>query len=105
MIHTANKDVITRTEALMRAFGWQGGTIHQLAQVTGCDAHDLIYAEAIECNGNYCMGWCTYRTNTLRYNIYQKLMKSYHGNLQFWLGVAGGVQTSVKMKQETPRKF
>lgn len=103
MIHTANKDVITRTEPLMRAFGWQGGTIHQLAHVTGCDAYELIYSESIEYNMDNKAGWFAYRTNSLDYN--QTLLDTYHGNLQFWLGVAGGVQTSVKSGQETPRKF
>lgn len=103
MIHAANKDVITRTEALMRAFGWKGGTIHQLAQVTGCNAHELLCSESIEHNRDNTAGWFAYQTNSLAYN--QTLLDAHRGNLQFWLGVAGGVQTSVKMKQETPRKF
>ena len=28
-------------------FGWQGGTIHQVADVTGCDSGDLIYKEYV----------------------------------------------------------
>lgn len=104
MIHTKDKDVVTRTEALMLAFGWQGGTIHQIAEVTGCDAHDLIYKSAIEYSNEHAAGWFAYQTNTLEFNQ-QNITPKRKGDLQFWLGVASGVQTSLKMKQDTPKKF
>ena len=68
MIHTKDKDVITRTQALMLAFGWQGGTIHQAAEETGCDAHALIYTGAEEWNVDHKQGWFAYRTCTLEHN-------------------------------------
>ena len=104
MLHTKDKDVVTITEALMLAFGWQGGTIHQIAKETGCDAHDLIYGESIEYNSSNIAGWFAYRTNSLEFNQ-QTLTQKHQGNLQFWLGVAAGVQTNIKMKQPTPKKF
>ena len=104
MIHTKDKDVVTRTEALMLAFGWQGGTIHQIAKETGCDAHDLIYAVANEYSLDCGLGWFAYRTNSLEFNQ-EKITPKQQRNLQFWLGVASGVQTNLKMKQETPKKF
>ena len=104
MIHTKDKDVATRTEALVRAFGWQGGTIHQIAEETGCDAHDLIYAVANEYSLDWGLGWFAYRTNSLEFNQ-ENITPKQQRNLQFWLGVAAGVQTSLKMKQETPKKF
>lgn len=104
MIHTDTKDVITRTEALMIAFGWQGSTIHQLAKVTGCDAHELIYTKANEHEKDYTMGWFAYQTNSLEFNV-NNIQEKTKGNLQFWLGVAGGVQTSIKLKEDTPQKF
>lgn len=103
MIHTSRKDTITRTEALLRAFGCQGGTIHQVAQAAGCDAHDLIYAKTEEWNIEHQKGWFAYLTCSLAHN--QANITPKKGNLQFWLGVASGVQTSIKRKQETPRKF
>lgn len=104
MIHTENKDVITRTEALMRAFGWQGGTIHQISEETGCDAHDLIYGKSEEYALDNKLGWFAYKTCTLEHNQKQHT-RQYRGNLQFWLGVAAGVQTSIKMQEPTPKKF
>lgn len=104
MIHTKDKDVITRTKALMMAFGWQGGTIHQIAEETGCDAHDLIYASAEEWNTDHKQGWFAYRTCTLEHNQ-EHTIPVRQGNLQFWLGVASGVQSTIKFKEEPPKKF
>jgi hypothetical protein len=104
MIHTKQKDVVTRTEALMRAFGWQGGTIHQLVEATGCDAFNLIHSEAEEHSQNHRVGWFAYRTNSKEFNQ-RHLVEQNNGNLQFWLGVAAGVQTCIKMQQDAPAKF
>ena len=104
MIHTDVKDVVTRVEALMRAFGWMGGTIHQIAEVTGCDVHDLIYKAAEEYTSSHKAGWFAYTTNSLEYNQ-EKILPAFNGNLQFWIGVAAGVQTAIKLGKETPRKF
>lgn len=104
MIHSDTKDVVTRTKALMLAFGWQGGTIHQIAEQTGCDAHELIYNPAYEYDEDHKYGWFSYSTNSLEFNQFVIAPKM-HGNLQFWLGVAGGVQTALKFKKDTPKKF
>ena len=104
MIHTDAKDVVTRTQALMIAFGWQGGTIHQVAKETGCEAHDLIYAPIEQYSLDSKLGWFAYKTCSLEHNQKQHT-RQYKGNLQFWLGVASGVQTSIKMQEETPKKF
>lgn len=103
-IHKDVKDVIPRAQALMIAFGWQGGTLHQLAKEVGIDVHDLIYTAAQEYTTEWAAGWFAYNTNTLEFNQ-DKLLKQMRGNLQFWIGVAGGVQTCLKLKKETPRKF
>jgi hypothetical protein len=104
MIDTENKDVVTRTMALCIAFGWQGGTIHQLADVTGCSANELLYSPCQRYTSDWSAGWCAYRTCSIEYNQ-NNLHNENKGNLQFWLGVASGVQTSIKMKQETTKKF
>ena len=46
-----------RTKYLCIALGWQGGTIHKLAEVTGCSVNDLLYKEfPIEYEHDYCTG-------------------------------------------------
>lgn len=104
MIHKDTKDVITRTEALIIAFGWKGGTIHQIAEETGCDAHELIYTPTNEWELSYKEGWFSYQTCSLEYNQ-ENIAPSRKGNLKFWIGVSAGVQTAIKLKQETPKKF
>ncbi len=32
-----------RTKNLLRYFGWQGGTIHQISRETGISVQDLLY--------------------------------------------------------------
>lgn len=86
---------ITRTEALMAAFGWQGGTIHQIAEVTGCSALELLHTEAIVYNQDFKQGWSAYRTCSLEYNQ-TVIYPSVKGNVQFWLGVAAAVQCCIK---------
>jgi hypothetical protein len=103
MIHTEDKDVVTRTEALMLAFGWQGGTVHQVAEKTGCDAHDIIYSKAASHSTDYAEGWFAYASCSFEHN--QQFCAGKRGNLQFWLGVASGVQTCLKTRRPTPRKF
>lgn len=34
-----------RAEALYYYFGWQGGTVHQLAKATGLSVQDILYRE------------------------------------------------------------
>lgn len=104
MIHAKNKDVITRCQALCFAFGWQGGTIHQIATITGCDSYDLIYGEIESYLNDARSGSSAYSTNSLEFNQ-NKLLEKSRGNLQFWLGVAQAVQTAIKLKQDTPKKF
>lgn len=103
MLHIKDKDVLTRTQALMLALGWQGGTVHQLASDLGLDAYEIIYADALEYSQDHRNGWFAYRTNSLEFN--QRLKVSEKGNLQFWLGVAGGVQTTIKLGEKAQKKF
>lgn len=95
---------MNRTKALMLAFGWQGGTIHQVAEVTGCPANELLYAESVEHNLNNKLGWFAYRTNSREYNK-NNILEKYQGNVQFWLGVASGVFTTEKLGEAITAKF
>ena len=90
-------DKITRTEAIMKALGWQGGTIHQVAEETGCAVHDLLYsAPKSEYIGtDFSHGWFAARTCTLEHNQTVNFPK-HNGNIEFWLGVARGMQLKMQ---------
>lgn len=83
---------MNRTQALCKAFGWQGGTIHQLAKETGCDSSSLLYGEATSTSlgSSYCLGWFAGRTCSLEHNLTTNFLKE-RGNVDFWLGVADGI--------------
>lgn len=95
---------VSNTMALMMAFGWQGGTVHQVAEKTGCDTFDIIHGESASydlCNRK---GWFAYRTNSLEFNE-KKVTEDQKGNLQFWLGVADAVKFELKNKITPLKKF
>jgi hypothetical protein len=84
---------MTRTGALVKAMGWQGGTIHQLAQETGVDVHTLLYAKKPSDQSlasPYTQGWFAGRTCTIEFNKHTNFPK-FKGNSDFWLGVAEGL--------------
>ena len=88
---------MTRTEALCKAFGWQGGTIHQLSEETGCDVAALLYGEPSYRGlaSDYTGGWFAGRTCSLQHNL-ERNFPRYKGNLDFWIGVAEGIISKDK---------
>lgn len=83
-----------RTKYLLQAFGWQGGTIHQLAEETGCEVSDLLYSKIREPLGittDFFKGWSAARTCELQWNLDVNFPPR-KGNLQFWQGVMRGLQ-------------
>lgn len=75
-------------------FGWQGGTIHQLTEVTGCNPDGLIYTvpdqmETIRLDSDYSAGQSALATcgKEFRVNV---LAPKHRGNLLFWVGVRNG---------------
>lgn len=94
---------MNRTINLLNAFGFQGGTIHQLAEITGCEVNDLLYTAEQKWGIDYSEGWFAYRTNSKEFN--QRFTESERGNLQFWLGVAQGVETTRKQGLPIVAKF
>lgn len=86
---------MNRTQALCSAFGWQGGTIHQLALETGCETDDLLYGVSLQHERSNTGGWFAGRTCTLEFNLAINFPK-HHGDLQFWLGVADGLMLRDK---------
>lgn len=104
MLHKDTKEVITRIEAINRAFGYQGGTVHDICKELQIDAHDFIYKPAEEYSQAHKAGWFAYNTNSLEFNQ-ENILDKMKGNLQFWIGICDGVQTCVKLGKETPKKF
>ena len=75
-------------------FGWQGGTIHQIAVATGCNPNDLIYTvpdqmEVIRLDSDYSAGQSALATCSKEFRV-SVLAPKHMGNLLFWLGVRNG---------------
>ncbi len=75
-------------------FGWQGGTIHQIAEATGCDSDELIYTvpdqmEVIRMDSDYSAGQSALATCDKEFRV-SVLTPKRKGNLLFWLGVRNG---------------
>ena len=75
-------------------FGWQGGTIHQIAEATGCDSDELIYTvpdqmEVIRMDSDYSAGQSALATCSKEFRV-SVLTPKRKGNLMFWLGVRNG---------------
>lgn len=91
---------------LCNAFGWQGGTIHQVAEYTGCSVDDLL-RDPEEFNGypgsDKSIGWFAYRTCEREYN--KAVMNDQKGNIAFWMGVTEGVETTRSFGEEIKAKF
>jgi hypothetical protein len=89
---------MTRLQILLSAFRWQGGTIHQIAEATGCKDIDLLYAEMDKgwhctayhtgkINGDNAATWGTHRFINPETG---KAFPHTYGQLQYWLGVIDG---------------
>lgn len=87
-------DHARRLEAYCKLFGWQGGTIHQVATETGCDAQDLLMAEYDPHNHEDISGWYAARTCSLEHNKSVNFVKN-KGNLHFWLGAVRGMMLKI----------
>lgn len=74
----------------MSAFGWQGGTVHQLAKVTGLDTSDIHDIHEHACPdylGTDCsLGRMAYNTCSLEFNLKNNFPAKL-GNKDFWRGV------------------
>lgn len=84
--------VPNRTQCLLRAFGCQGGTIHQLADWTGCSVQQLLYeTEVTGTQKSYQNGWLALKNYTFPFLLLQ-IFPKYKGNLMFWLGIEAHVR-------------
>ena len=89
---------MTRLEILLSIFRWQGGTIHQVAEATGCMGGDLLYAEPdrgwhnTAYHTGYINGWNAGTHGTHRFLNPEtgRAFPDTFGRLQYWLGVIDG---------------
>lgn len=86
---------MTRTQCVMKAIGWQGGTVHQLCEHLGLEPYDFLYAKpkATYTGSEYNKG-LYWNTNSPRHQ--KGLQKSQKGNLDYWLGVARCIEVVEK---------
>lgn len=71
-----------RFEALCYFFGWQGGTVHQLAHETGCE--DILYRDIIEDKSGH--GFFAVRTCEREHRV-NVLAPKEKNQWMFWSGV------------------
>lgn len=76
-----------QTINLFHFLGWQGGTIHQVAALIGCEVNDLIYGELTNNNPNWYLyiwgrNWKDLNEQEKKDNI-----ERFGGYLEYWLGV------------------
>ena len=76
-----------RTDLVMQALGWKGGTVHDLCKEIGCDSTEFLYSDLESINKSFEGGWFAIRTSP---NSFKELAKKNAGNLQFFFGVAAG---------------
>lgn len=76
-----------RARALYYYFGWQGGTIHQLARATGMKSQDLLYRE--HGGERLCDGFSAVRTCDRDWRR-DRLAPQHQGDWQYWRDVIIG---------------
>jgi hypothetical protein len=91
---------MNRLEAYCQAFGWTGGTIHQIAKETGVDVNTLLYGESRELvvsRAVYGCGWIAGRHDNHAERM--TLLSGNRGDTGFWLGVRDGIISAETAKR------
>jgi hypothetical protein len=79
-----------RTQALYYYFGWQGGTVHQLAQATGLSVDDILYREhGDERSDIHLAGFSAIRTCDMDWRR-NTLAPKRQGEWAYWRDAIGG---------------
>lgn len=80
---------MNRTLNILKSLGFQGGTIHQVAEITGCEAFNVLYVKAEPSRIDYKDG-----VNSVKHlqEYFPVIAENKKGNLQFWLGVADAIE-------------
>jgi hypothetical protein len=91
----------TNTELLCLCLGWQGGTVHQVAEATGLTTSQIIdtdryasHIDGVPTSG----GWFAMRTCSPEYRA-SKLFPANQGNLAFWMGCAHGMAITLRLQE------
>lgn len=84
-----------RMAALLYYFGWQGGTIHQLAAETGCKSSDLLYSPW---KRNQSYGMSAIRTCDRNWRV-NRLAQKHKGDLDYWLDAILGYWITGPLKE------
>ena len=84
----------TRTELLLQALGYQGGTVHDICRMVGIDVHEFLHKQVPPSDkmlgDHWFMGTC-FNTCSMAYR-HETLLPKYKGNLNFWLGVCRSME-------------
>lgn len=90
---------VARSRKLFDFFGWQGGTIHQVAQETGVDVDTLLYAPPTGGESKrirldrFTQGCLAAETCGTGYRL--ALVPQVKGDRDFWIGVACSIRTDL----------
>lgn len=90
------------TQLLCYAIGWQGGTIHQVAETTGLSVDWIASTNALEAgaknqnDGDFRGGWFCVRTCGQDY-VKEKVIPNRKGDEAFWLGAVSGIVDSMHL--------
>jgi hypothetical protein len=85
-----------RARALYYYFGWQGGTIHQLAKATGCSADILLSAPFTKTDG----GFSAVRTCDCDWRV-NVLAPRHKGDWPYWSSVICGFWVTGPLDKQT----
>lgn len=82
----------TRTELVMNAIGWQGGTVHELCKVLGLDVCKFLMhvPENKSLASDYGFG-CAINTNSMQYRI-DVIIPNRQGDYDYWVGAARSME-------------
>lgn len=82
----------TRTELVMNAIGWQGGTVHQLCRELGLDVVKFLRhePESKHLGSDYSLGCCI-NTNSMQYRK-DCIIPTRQGNYDYWVGAARSLE-------------
>lgn len=88
---------INPTLNIFRAFGCQGGTIHQAAEMTGLTTSQILNLLEIPVDQDIRrLGWSSVRTCSLVHNL-KVNFPAHRGNVDYWIGVVEGVDMVDKL--------
>ena len=80
---------MNKIECLYNVLGWQGGTIHQVADELGIAVGSLLHGtftqQHIGADHDYMKGQYAYSSCSTEW-VRERLVPMYRGNLDFWLG-------------------